>query len=123
MSYDNDYEKFEYYLRDGIDQLRDTEGWSDQKIARFLREEATSLAPRRRTKTIKVPLDKILKQMEEMKPQQKNKDECKHIAGFQEIIDESKRLVKCMECGWERKEDENVFGMYKIISDMKKVVE
>lgn len=53
MSYNKDYEKFSYYIEDGIDNLRDTEGWSDKKIAKFLRDEARSLdPPKPRRKTI-----------------------------------------------------------------------
>jgi predicted AAA+ superfamily ATPase len=56
---DEDYEKFEFYVGEAIEKLRDTENWSDMKIARWLRDKAKDLSPRKKRTTIDV--NKIIK--------------------------------------------------------------
>ncbi len=53
---EEDYEKFEDIVGEAINRLRDEEEWSDQKVARFLREEARSLDPPKPRKKVIDPL-------------------------------------------------------------------
>jgi len=49
-----DENKFDFYIGEGIESLRNTEEWSDKKIARFLRAKATELHPLRKTKKLNI---------------------------------------------------------------------
>lgn len=48
MAFDEDYAKFNFYIEDKIEDLRNTEEWSDGKIAWYLRDMAQQLSPRGR---------------------------------------------------------------------------
>ena len=56
MAFDDDYIKFNFYIEDKVEQLRETEGWSDGKIAWYLRDMAQQLSPRGR-KSKKITID------------------------------------------------------------------
>ncbi len=58
MGFDEDYEKFNYYIEDKIEELKDTEGWADSKIAYYLRDLAQSLDPKGR-KAKKITIDPL----------------------------------------------------------------
>ncbi len=63
-----DENKFDFYVGEKIDGLRDTGDWSDKKIARFLRAKATELHPLRKTKKITIPkefVDEFIKKEKE----------------------------------------------------------
>ena len=51
--------RFDFYTEKSIESLRNTEEWSDKKIARFLRAKATELHPLRKTKKLKIPKEFI----------------------------------------------------------------
>jgi len=62
-----DENKFDFYIEEGIESLRNTEEWSDKKIARFLRAKSTELHPLRKTKKLKIPkefIDNFIKKQE-----------------------------------------------------------
>ncbi len=50
-----DENKFDFYVGDGIENLRNSEGWSDNKIALHLRRVANEISPRRKLKKINIP--------------------------------------------------------------------
>jgi len=67
-----DENKFDFYIGEGIESLRNTEDWSDKKIARFLRAKATELHSLRKTKKLKIPkefMDNFIKEKEGNSPQ------------------------------------------------------
>ena len=53
-----DENKFDFYVGDKVEELRG-EGWSDKKIARYLRKKATELHPLRKTKKIIIPKEAV----------------------------------------------------------------
>ena len=71
MSFDEDYSKFNYYIEDKIEELRDTENWSDSKIAFYLRDMAQSLDPKGR-KSKKITIDPLKISNEELEKFPKN---------------------------------------------------
>ncbi len=54
-----DENKFDFYVGDAIESLRNSEDWKDGKIAFHLRRVAQELSPKRRTKKIKIPKEFI----------------------------------------------------------------
>ncbi len=54
-----DENKFDFYVGDGIENLRNSEGWSDNKIALHLRRVANEISPRRKSKKINIPKEFI----------------------------------------------------------------
>ena len=57
-SFNENYTKFNFYVEDGIEQLRNIEDWSDSKIAYYLRDMAQSLDPKGR-KAKKITIDPL----------------------------------------------------------------
>lgn len=57
MSFNENYDQFNYYVGDKIEELRE-EGWTDGKIAFYLRDLAQSISPRGR-KSSKITIDPL----------------------------------------------------------------
>lgn len=57
MTFNENYDKFNYYVGDKVEELRE-EGWSDGKIAFYLRDLAQSISPRGR-KPSKITIDPL----------------------------------------------------------------
>ncbi len=64
--FNTNYEKFGFYIDRAIEELQDTEGWSDSKIAFYLRDKAQSLSPRGRISK-KITIDPLRISNEELK--------------------------------------------------------
>lgn len=50
-----DENRFDFYVGEAIEELRNNEDWSDSKIALWLRKKAHELNPLRKTKKLTIP--------------------------------------------------------------------